>query len=72
MASNLDEGRSGTLEHSMEVDSFTEADNISALSTDDYIQVQVGGGRREPTPVIVTPTRLRQKIKATGRDTGLV
>ncbi|KAI6104056.1 hypothetical protein EDD16DRAFT_245589 [Pisolithus croceorrhizus] len=72
MASNLDEGRSGTLEHSMEVDSFTEADNISALSTDDYIQVQVGGGCREPTPVIVTPTHLQQKIKATGRDTGLV
>ncbi|KAI6103136.1 hypothetical protein EDD16DRAFT_1709249 [Pisolithus croceorrhizus] len=40
MVSNPDERWSSTLEQSMEVDSFTEADNTSTLSTDDYIQVQ--------------------------------
>jgi len=41
---------------------------------DDYVLVpQEGGGRREPSPSIqITPTRLRQKIKATTRDTGLI
>jgi len=40
---------------------------------DDFVVVQVGGGHREPSPpVVVTPTRLCQRIKATTRDTGLV
>ncbi|KAI5999187.1 hypothetical protein EDD15DRAFT_2193869 [Pisolithus albus] len=60
MASVPDERQSGTLECSTEMDVFAESDT------------QIGGGCREPSPVIVTPTRLRQKIKATGRDTGLV
>jgi len=65
--------RSATLEHPVKAASLTEADDIPAFSTNDYVHVQVSGGRRELTPpVIVTPTRLRQRIKATGRDTGLV
>ena len=40
---------------------------------DDFIIVQVGGGRREPSPpMVVTPTRLHQRIKPTTRNTGLV
>ncbi|KAI6102379.1 hypothetical protein EDD16DRAFT_1525613 [Pisolithus croceorrhizus] len=42
MASNPNERWSSTLEQSMEVDLFPEADNTSStLSTDDYIQVQL-------------------------------
>ena len=69
MVSVPEKERSETLERAMETDSFTE---VGDTSTDDYIHVQVGGGRREPTPVIVTPTRLRQNIKAMGKDTGVV
>jgi len=64
--------RSATLPHSMEAASLTDADDVHALSTDDYVHVQVGGGCWVSPPVIVTPTRLRQRIKATGRDTGLI
>lgn len=72
MASVPDERQSGTLECSTEMDAFAESDSVSLYSSDDYVQAQIGGGRCEPSPVIVTPMRLRQKIKATGRDTGLV
>ncbi|KIO00404.1 hypothetical protein M404DRAFT_29553 [Pisolithus tinctorius Marx 270] len=44
----------------------------SASTHDDFVVVQVGGGRHEPTPPFVTPMRLHQKVKATTRDTGLV
>jgi len=45
----------------------------STSTQDDFVIVQVGGGHREPSPApATTPTRLRQKIKATTRDTGLV
>jgi len=54
--------QSATLPHSME----------AASLTDDYVHVQVSGGHRVLPPVIVTPTCLCQRIKATGRDTGLV
>jgi len=44
-----------------------------ASTQDDFVIVQVGGGRREPSPApATTPMRLRQKIKATTKDTGLV
>ena len=42
---------------------------------DNYVLLppQEEGGRREPSPsTMITPTRLRQKIKATTRDTGLI
>ena len=42
---------------------------------DDYVLLppQEGGGHHEPSPsIVITPTRLRQKIKATTRDTGLI
>lgn len=46
-----------------------EADNASVR----YIQDQVSGSRRPPTPPpLETPTRLRPRIKPTNRDTGLV
>jgi len=65
--------QSATLEHPIEAASLTEADDIPTFSTNDCVHVQVGGGRQELTPpVIITPTRLHQRIKATGRDTGLV
>ncbi|KAH0828948.1 hypothetical protein J3R83DRAFT_2376 [Lanmaoa asiatica] len=38
----------------------------------DYSQTQLGGGRRQPSPVIETPTKLRTKLKPTARDGGLV
>jgi hypothetical protein len=39
----------------------------------DYIQERYGGGRRhESPPVELTPTRLRNTIKATYRDVGIV
>jgi len=60
--------RSVTLERSAEAGEPTENDSI----TDSYVHVQVGGSRREPSPVVVTPTRLRSKITATGRDIGLI
>ncbi|KIM60113.1 hypothetical protein SCLCIDRAFT_125021 [Scleroderma citrinum Foug A] len=67
------ERRSATLERSIKAASLTEADDMPTFSTDDYVHVQVGGGCRELSPpVIVTPTHLCQRIKATGRDTGLV
>jgi len=59
--------RSVTLERSVEAGEPTEDD-----ITDSYVHVQVGGGRREPSPAVVTPTRLRSKITATGRDIGLI
>ncbi|KAG2745360.1 hypothetical protein P692DRAFT_20670950, partial [Suillus brevipes Sb2] len=37
-----------------------------------FPEEQVGGGRRQLTPVIETPTKLRTHIKATNRDGGLV
>ncbi|KAF8426831.1 hypothetical protein L210DRAFT_3184738 [Boletus edulis BED1] len=35
---------------------------------------QLGGGRRQPSqpPSVETPTRLRTRIKPTGRDTGVI
>ena len=67
------ERRSATLERSIKAASLTEADDMPTFSTDDYVHVQVGGGRRELSPpVIVTPMCLCQRIKATSRDTGLV
>jgi len=46
---------------------------LSTGFQDDYVLVQEGGGRREPSPsTMITPTRLRQRIKATTRDTGLI
>ncbi|KIK16567.1 hypothetical protein PISMIDRAFT_15735 [Pisolithus microcarpus 441] len=71
MASTPKERQSDALDIGA-ADSFTEAGSMSLSSSDDYLQVQVGGGRREPSPIIVTPTRLHQKIKATGRDASLV
>ena len=56
-----------TLEHSVEPGEPTKDD-----ITDSYVHVQVGGGRREPSPIIVTPTHLRSKITATGKDIGLI
>ena len=44
----------------------------SGSTQDNFIIVQVGGGCCKPSPPMVTPTQLRQKIKATTRDTGLV
>ncbi|KAG6377897.1 hypothetical protein JVT61DRAFT_14685 [Boletus reticuloceps] len=39
----------------------------------EQLDEQIGGGRRLPSPPpIQTPTRLRAKVKATERDTGLV
>ncbi|KAG1882369.1 hypothetical protein F4604DRAFT_1921519 [Suillus subluteus] len=39
----------------------------------EFLEEQIGGGRRQPTPPPVqTPTRLRGIIKATDRDMGLV
>jgi len=64
--------RSVTLPHSMEAASLTNADDVPALSTDDYVHVQVSGSHRVLPPVIVMPTHLCQRIKATRRDTGLV
>ncbi|KIK25371.1 hypothetical protein PISMIDRAFT_22853 [Pisolithus microcarpus 441] len=60
MASVPEERQSGILECSMGLDMFTKSDT------------QIGGGHHELLPVIVTPTHLCHKIKATGRDTGLV
>ena len=56
-----------TLEHSVEPGEPTEDD-----ITDSYVHVQVGGGRWEPSPIIVMPTHLRSKITATGKDIGLI
>ena len=42
------------------------------VALDECITEQIGGGRRSPSPVIQTPTRLRTRIKTTARDTGLV
>ncbi|KAF8131915.1 hypothetical protein EV363DRAFT_1164832, partial [Boletus edulis] len=34
---------------------------------------QLGGGRHQPSqPPVETPTRLRTRIKPTGRDTGVI
>ena len=64
--------RSATQEGSVETDPLTEPDDMSS-SSDNYVHVQLGGRRRQLSPpVIVTPTHLRPRIKATGRDTGLV
>ncbi|KAG9309294.1 hypothetical protein JVU11DRAFT_10781 [Chiua virens] len=38
----------------------------------DYSQTQLGGGRRDPSPVIETPTKLWTRLKPTARDGGLV
>ena len=40
----------------------------------DFVDVQVGGGRRANAspPAALTPTRLRTAIKATNRDSGLI
>jgi len=46
---------------------------LSASSQDDFVLVQIGGGCCKPLPALeMTPTQLRQKIKATTRDTGIV
>jgi len=40
----------------------------------DYVEIQVGGGRRPDTtaPPVLMPTRLHTSIKATDRDGGLI
>jgi len=64
--------RSATQEGSVETDPLTEPDDMSS-SSDNYVHVQLGGGRRQLSPpVIVAPMCLCPRIKATGQDTGLI
>ena len=44
---------------------------MSALDND-YVEVQLGGGRRAVSPPALTPTRLRTSIKANERDVGII
>jgi len=55
------------------LDTSLACPELSTSGQDDFMLVQVGGGRREPSPAPeMTPMQLRQKIKATTRDTGIV
>ena len=56
-----------TLEHSVEPGEPTKDD-----ITGSYVHVQVSGGCRELSPIVVMPTRLHSKIMATGKDIGLI
>ena len=59
------ENRQNTADYSEDVGrTLPGAYDMSPSLTDDYVHIQVGGGRRAPSSTIVTPTRtLRPRIK---------